>query len=60
MSYRRTVHKWDDNSHMYGFDSTVICLNISSNMHQTLSNSKVLTQYIFWIIKCMVHTAGNI
>jgi len=46
MSYRRTVHRWQDNSHMYGFDSTVICLNISNNMHHTLTNSEVLTQSV--------------
>jgi len=42
----RTVHRWEDSSHMYGFDSTVICLNISNNMHHTLDSSKVLTQSV--------------
>lgn len=46
MSYRRTVHRWKDNIHMYGFVSTVNCLNTSNNMHHTINNSKVLTQSV--------------
>lgn len=61
ISYRRTVHRWEHNSHMYGFDSTVLCINISNNMHHTLKILKFShSQYVFRIIKCMVHIIGHI